>query len=352
MSQAGQVVEVEPARRLRGWNGLLPSLQALGMVDEYAASGPTADPMGDLDEYGDVRPGLLTKPAHIVSADQNDNDRDLRRWEAGTTWRPIGYGDLETFTPCMGNTKGVSDQVANVVQFPVTLVADDQCSTWGNSNTPPSGYDFEERKRRALANLLRFQSNQAASELWTGAASTAQGWPNLSLSQSCTQLLAPGLSSPLTFALGSLQAFLAESLGDGQVGLIHCTRETATQWWAAGALYWNIEVSPAGGPVGAGVMPNVTYDIYGNVVIASGGYDGSDPDGTIDPAVPWAYASGPIRAQLGGVSFVPDEEWQAIQTDVNLETVRAERSAVMVFDQPSIAGIPVSLCDTCCATGS
>lgn len=358
MAQAGLKVEVEPPRRLRGWNGLIPTLAALGMVDEYAASavfGLRADPMADMDEYGDVRPNLLTKPVHIVNADQNDSDRDLRRWEAGTTWRPIGYGEVESFTPCMGNTKGVSDQIPNVIQFPIILVSDDQCSTWGNSNVPPMGYDFTERKRRALANLLRFQSNQLGSELWTGDAATAQGWPNLSLAHTAQQLLPPGSSSPLTFALGSLQAFLAETLGDGQTGLIHATRETVTQWWAAGALYWNIDAGPAGGRPGEGVMPNVTFDIYGNAVIASGGYDGSDPDGVITDGVPWAYASGPIRAQLGGISFVPDnsdEEWQAIELTTNLETVRAERAAVTIMDAPSVAGVGVSLCNTCCATGS
>lgn len=351
MAQASQVVEVQPARRLHGWDGLLPTLRSLGMVDEYAVSGPSADPLGDMDEYGEVRPGLLKRPENIVNADQNDPDRDLRRWEGGVTWRPIGYGDLETFTPCMGNTKGTSDQTPNVVQFPITIVADDECSTWGNSSEPANGYNFEERKRRALANLLRFQSNQLADELWTGSAAAAQGWPNLSLSQSATQLLPPGSASPLTFALGSLQQFLAETLGDGQTGLIHCTRETATQWWAAGALYWNIEGGAAGGPPGAGAMPNVTYDIYGNAIISSGGYDGSDPNGLVTDTVPWAYASGPIRAMLGGVYFVGEQEWMDVARDVNLETVRAERSAVTIFDQPSVAGIPVDLCCTSCGGG-
>lgn len=347
MAQAGLKVQVEPARRLRGWNGLIPTLAAVGMVDEYAGDEPDTN----VDEYGDPRPDLLTSPVHMVDPNPNAG-RAVRAWEAGTTWRPEGYGDLVTHTPCNESTKETSEQVDNVVQFPIVVVADDECSTWGNSNTPPRGYDFEERKRRALANLLRKQSNQVADELWTGAAAIAQGWPNLSLSQSATQLLPPGSSSPLTMALGALQDNLAESLGDGQVGIIHATRTTVTQWWSAGALYWNLAGEPPGGVPGAGIVPNVMYDAYGNIVIASGGYDGSDPDGMINPAIPWAYATGPIRLMLGGIHYLSDEESQNIARDVNLETVRAERAAVAVFDEPSIFGIGVNLCCTGCTEGS
>lgn len=350
MTQAGYVVEVSPVEPLRGYNGLLPGLRSLGCVDEYASTPDFGEDEAtvreeDMDEFGNVRPDLLTKPAHIVNPESGNIG--LSRWEAGTIWRPEGYGIVDGWVPCIGAEKTPSPTTPNVTQMPVVFYADDQCSTWGNA-PGDRNYNFTERKRRARANLLRHESNEIARELWTGGFAAMEGWDNLSLSQSCERLLPIGTASPLIQGLGTLQANLADALGDGQTGLIHATRETVTAWWAAGALFWHVANGAPGGPPGAGVVPNVTYDIYGNTIIASGGYDGSAPDGSIAEGQPWAYASGPIRAQLGALKYVSPEEMQNIQVDINLETVFIERSAVCVFDQPPLFGLSVDLCCTGC----
>lgn len=299
MAQSGLTVEVPPPPTVSGWGGLLPTLDELGLVLEYSDNAP---------------------------------DEDVR-WEGGHDHRPVGCGDVTPWAPCSGDTKTTGDQ-PEIVQFnPVVLYADDTCGA--------TGVPFDERVERARINLLRKQSNAIANELWTGTMAAAAGWPNLSLSQSAEPLTGPGVSSPLTLALGALQDNLAECLGDGQAGFIHASRATVTEWWRSGALYWE-------------QTNGYMRDAHGNIVIASGGYDGSDPDGIVTSGFPWAYASGPIVVRLAGVQIVPDTPVGAAPalTTSNDITVFAERTASYQLDGCCLFGIAVDLCGCCSTEGS
>lgn len=267
---------------------------------------------------------------------------EFRAWSV-QEHRPVGCGDAYPWAPqCVAEdqdvTKTVSSQPERVVQYPLQIQASDQCSTWAPN--------LEERKRRALANLLRKQSNVLGAELWSGAQALANGWPNLSLSQSATQLTGPGESSPSTLALAALQENLAEELGDGQAGLIHGTRATIQRWYADGNIWFE-----KAGTARFSSQTGYLTDIYGNIFVASGGYDGSDPDGIVTAQQPWAYASGPVVVRLGDIEVLGGE-WahQApALTENNLATVFAERFASYTLDGCAIFGIAVNLCCADCS---
>lgn len=372
-------LEVAPPPVIKSYAGLLPTLRAAGLVAQTwqeAVSLAVASGEFVAEWKGNVLTpdsALALKGETVLTPDPEVNeDREVplgveaflrgvnviygSRFLSSFTFhaesqqqhRPIGCGDSAIWVPqCVADPgvaegqvpKTISEQPDIVTQYPIQIQANDQCSTWAP--------DLEERKFRAITNLERHESNILANELWTGEQATANGWPNLSLSQSATDLT-PASSSPLTYALGTLQENLAEGLGDGQAGIIYATRSTVEAWWAAGALYW-LQYDNQASYWGAN---GYLVDIYNNIIVSSGGFDGSAPDGVITPGVPYAYASGPIVIRLGEMHVFPGD-WYGGAPDVtrdNLFTVYAERYAGYEMDGCAVYGIGVDLCNTCCTT--
>jgi hypothetical protein len=226
--------------------------------------------------------------------------------------------------------KVVDPTVALVQGVPLTVYAGFTCSSVG----------LDEAERRVHADSrLAFRASQAVEgELWSGAVAQANGWPTPFLaSPAATQLTTGAESSPLRHALGSLQDALRSCMGDEVAGVIHATPMTVSLWRAE----YLVDVDDDG----------VIRDVFGNVIVGGAGYDGSAPDGSIDPSgqTVWAYASGPVRVMLGPVYMVPDTTGEALARSVNDITWRAERSATAMFDPCCLFGISVNLCSECCA---
>lgn len=321
MASTGVTIEVPPPPTLRGRGGLVDTLRALGLVREYTDDVPP-------DATARQRDGLDALPGDVWAA-----TRDNIAWMAASQHRPIGCGDVQDWVECgdsgLYTEKAPGDQPDNPTQNAWQVVADDACGLFSVT--------YDERVERAVENLRRKTSNAIAAELWHGTVATGEGWGNLTLAGSASTV---STQSPLSYALGALQEAMAECLGDGQAGIIHATRTTVTAWWRDGSLNWDADLG-------------VLLDAYDNVVIASGGYDGADPDGLITPDVPWAYGTGPVVVRLGPVTVLPDRDmwgWSADRTTNDL-TVWAERSVSYQLDPCCVYGIGVDVCNTCCTSG-
>lgn len=373
---AALTTEVPPPPRIATYSGLVPSLRNAGLLSEtwqdavalaigseqFEAVYKPGDSDGMTDASGGERPDVSgrrvtveeayeltgTLEAFLDSVTIVQGERfvnsfgEQERWAGGQQHRPIGCSPSRIWSPCEGTEKTYGTQPDIVSQSPFQVYADDQCSTWG--------YPFAERAQRAVTNLVRHQSNTIADELWTGAQNTLEGGSNLSLSQSAVALTSPGDSSPYTFALGALQESLAECLGDGNAGIIWATRNLVQAWFTAGAIWYERAETSNDYWQGDGYL----VDVFGNLIISSGGFDGSDPDGLVTSGVPWAYATGPLVLRLGGIDVIPDSYagmGPTLQT-INEATVVAERAFTYELDGCCIFGIAADLCNACCGTGS
>lgn len=355
----GRRVEVAPPPRIASYAGLLPTLRNAGLVSESwqdavslaVASGQfVADIQTGTNESGAATFKAITTESaltltgtyeaflnkvRVVSGERFLPSFDYERWGNVEDHRPIGCQDTSINPPCDGDDKVTTEQPDIVEQYPFWVYADDTCSTWAP--------DLEERKFRAQANLVRHESNTIADELWTGDVATAQGWPNLSLSQSSTDLG----SEAYPFALATLQEVLADCLGDGQAGIIHATRGTVQRWYQSGAIWYE-----RGGAAEFWSANGYLTDVFDNIIVSSGGYDGSDPSGVIDPTVPYAYATGPVLVRLGAVQFIPDTFGQGAPdvTRDNLLVMRAERPVTYELDGCCVYGVGVDLCSDACVS--
>lgn len=294
MAQIGPEVPVSPPPYLKGWGGFLPTLRLLNLVEEAEEPQP---------------------------------------WEMGQVHRPEGCGTAKIIAPCSDDELVVDDQPDNVIALPFGVYGDDGCSTWGYQ-----AYDYAERVRRAKLNLTLKESNTIASEFWTGAKATAEGWPNPSLRGSSLALLPIGTPSPYRLALGALQDAIGACLGDGQAGMIFATRSTVSTWWQSGLLSYDED-------------EGIHRDIFGNIVIGSGGFDGSAPDGSVTSTAPWAYATGTIYVRLGQLTDVTDGKVSAaLNRASNDIDVFAQRLVTVTMDECCVFGIGVDLCCNNCST--
>jgi len=255
-----------------------------------------------------------------------------RRWENGYVYRPLGgCAEANVWAPCAGMLKRVDPTAPLVNVIPFTVYAGFTCSTWALAE--------EERIAHAEIRLNARESQAVEDELWHGTLATAEGWPNPVLAGPATVQLTPGATtSPLPYALGSLQDAIRVCLGSEVAGVIHATPMTVALW-AASHMVWRNE-------------DGRLRDLFGNLIVAGAGYDGASPLGVVDPTgrTAWAYATGPVRVMAGPVYITPDDTAEAVQRDTNDVTWRAERSISAAFDPCCLYGINVDLCNSCCGT--
>ena len=330
MAQTGVTIEVSAPPTLPGGGGLVDTLRRVGLVVEYVnADDPTAP---DVDG--------LSAEQRAGSAPVGDGrwweTRDSVAAVARSQSRPVGCGDLVDWVDCGHGgdytSKATSEQPSTTTQEGWDVVADDACSTFS--------VRYEERVDRAVTNLVRKQSNSVAAELWRGTLAQEQSWDSLYLAGAAVQVTAPGSPLPLSYALGALQEALGGCLGDGQAGIIHASRTTVTAWLRDGTVLWDSD-------------RGVLVDVFGNVVVASGAYDGSDPDGVTTDGVPWVYATGPVVVRLGPVRLIsPAADWLgSVERQNNDLTVRAERTVNYQFDGCCVFAAAVDICNACCEPG-
>lgn len=286
---------------------------------------------------GQASRGGLLSSVEVIEGGKATEDR---RWENGYTWRPLGgCGEAGFWAPCSGDTKPIDPSGPIVEVVPGTVYAGFKCSSWALTE--------EERIAHAETALYSMGGKQVEAELWTGAAAQAEGWPNPYLASPATVKLTVGTeTSALIYAFASLVAAMRECQGD-IAGVIHATAATVLLWKAARII--EIETRQING-----IEQDVLVDAFGNIVIGGAGYDGSSPDGTIDPSgrTAWAYATGPVEVRVGPTYIVPDNTAEALDRKTNDIEWRAERTAAAAFDPCCLYGINVDLCGTSCSSGS
>lgn len=286
-------------------------------------------------------------------------DNSAGRWENGFAYRSRGVcRDATRWAPCLNqpypDPAGYNVPIVDVTAFEVVVPF--RCNSQGLTE--------DERKAIAETSLAWYEGTEIEAELWAGdmASATYGGMEAGSIDPVLSPFLANAAtmdnlsydsgtstttSSPLMFALASLQGAIRGSLGSARPGIIHATTSTISLWQQGGAL----KNDPDGH----------IRDLFGNYFVAGAGYDGSGPvtvaaDGTrtggdLDTTgkTAWAYATGGVGVRLGEVGVRPDNVAQAMTRETNDVTFYGFRTAAAWFTPCHHFGIRVDLCNTGCS---
>lgn len=243
----------------------------------------------------------------------------------------------DTCTPDVTNPASVVDGPGTKTEgarpervhfIPWQAVEADTCSTGGWRTN-----DYTGRARRKLTASLPAKVEH---EFWTGQVAQVGTLPNQYLASLDAEVLNAGALTPLPYALGDLQEYLAETI-TGR-GLIHCTPATANLWLSAGLIRRE---------------GTVWLDVKDNIVVPGDGYPGTSPEGEAPAArSAWAYATGSVYYLEDGDRVIPDALGEALDRSTNLVTFRAERTVLPFWDTIGHAGVLVDHCTTCCEATS
>lgn len=263
----------------------------------------------------------------VRSARRVDEPDD--RWMNGFGFAPEGCAMSGILDPCdTGVEKEVPASRDSIDFEPYVIWAGDSCSSFGFSQR-----DYEARARRLLEAC---QSKQIAEEFWKGTVAQANDWPNRFLADvaNVDLLTESGGVSP-TQALSCLEQGLAEC--QCSQGMIHATPQVVTYWVSE-----HLVIREGG----------LLITQLGTIVVADGGYDGSDPNGNapISGGV-WAYGTGIVDVRLGPVQVFPSSMNEALNRSTNLVTFRAERMAAATWDSCCLVGAEIDI-DLCSIGGS
>jgi hypothetical protein len=203
---------------------------------------------------------------------------------------------------------------------PIWLRGEDVCSTL-------DGFRFDERERRARANLTATASWQAESEFSDAVASSQAGDENPHLTDPTGWVTVAsataGTPEPAAFALALLEQDLAECL-HGQRGMLHAPPAVVALWDAAGQLH---------------MEGQVLVTANDNVVVAGSGYSGNEPDGSApDAGSLWAYGTALVY-QVRGEATTEGEASERVD--------RAQNTVVTWVTQPLLV-----FTSPCCKIGA
>lgn len=260
------------------------------------------------------------------------------RQTGGYVLEPSGCFEVGTQSAACdaGSTKDIQDFPPSIPHIPNFAFIGGHCSILG-------GIARSEIGPRVRSALEAAQGKAVEAELWTGDSTQAASTGNLYLAGGSANFEDltpdPSVKSPGGYALAALQEYLA-GCREGGRGMIHATRATV-DIWAREYL-----VRREG---------NLIFDLFDNWIIAGVGYDGSDPDGDVDPTghSAYAYATGLVDVRLGEILIngAPQGEStiaEALDRSNNDATWIAERAYGVTWDGCCHAGIRVGLCETCC----
>lgn len=232
------------------------------------------------------------------------------RWVGGFIKESLGCtATVQLLDVCGGadpvvviNPSGNADQDYT----PFGVEAFDECTTFGHT--------VRDSETRALDALAACTSKAIETEFWTGNLARANGYDdNRYLASPSAQLVTPG-DSPIKIKHGL--AILERALGDagcGTRGTIHVTRDVASV-------------------LGAKDVDGHLETPLGNYVVAGTGYTGQGPDGSHPATGTWMYATGPVSVMLGAPEVPETEEFQNVDTNVNMYRSRAQLPAAVIWD--------------------
>ena len=295
--------------------------------------------MPDL-SFSVVEPPRVQPPRVSLLASAEEVPAGDSRWVAGIGFDPISCGTSGGYflDRCESDSesndfddKPVEPSSRLVEYRPYVAYYGDSCST--------ATFRSRDFPGRATAAYVAAESALMATELWTGAVSTAGGLGNFHLASSDADVL-PGVW-PVGLGLARLQFELGEVIPSR--GMIHAPRDIVSVWVELGFVRRE----------GA-----VLVDAYDNVVVADTGYPGTAPNG--DPRTTtgaFVYATDMVQVRRDGqIRLLPtvDEAMAgaAMDRDINLIEWRAERTVAAYTAECAHIAIAVDLCVVDCPEGS
>jgi hypothetical protein len=224
--------------------------------------------------YGLIRSAAKPPPEELA---------DLH-WQNGITYEPEGCLSGITQDPCAPTDVDYLTGPSPVDWVPYGLTYALNCTTFSYR---------AERVARTNRGLRMDQERQLGFELWTGSLASlstlpdASPWPNTWLADSADtayQLLSGAALSPAD-ALACLEGYLGSHNG-GQEGMIHMSPHAFT-YFAKDNMLKEVD--------------GIWRTNLGHVVVASPGYPGTGPDGTVGDNNVWVYATDMVRVWLGPI---------------------------------------------------
>lgn len=239
-------------------------------------------------------------------------DDTTSRWEIdGITWAPEQCaGGGAAAVECFGNTAAldIPANPANAEADPFLVWAGDKCSAIGFQ-----ARDYEGRARRLLEAT---QSARVAHEFWQGEIAAAESLDNVPLADASSDTVTTTEAS-VRNAFGLLEGALADC-GDGRRGMIHVTPQVFTH-----AQSWGLVVQQG----------QLWVTAVGTIVVEDAGYPGTGPNGEPADTTQWAYATSLVQVRLSALDITPETFVEAFDREVNLVEYRAQRLALVQWDQ-------------------
>lgn len=296
----------------------------------------------DQDPEVDARPGLL-RGGNVVT---NGSDHEGgTRWISGFSWDPDPCGGGHIVDPCLlGAGADTADTTTCTAVGPIQpyiIQADETHSTFDNR---PDYY-----RERAKRKLLGVQSKLIEQEFWNGTKAQSQVWANNQYLKKTSGLTTLG-TAPVGGVFGIVDglAALEQAISDGSSwgrGAIHASPQLATHWAWQGLL------------THAGPDPRTATLLthLGTVVIVGSGYDGSGPQGSINPnRLEWAYATSIPTIRLGEITYndTDTESVATVEPATNTRIVRASRFAAVTISPCFRAGVLITMTTSLQVPGS
>lgn len=260
--------------------------------------------------------GLLASAERVPTPDLH--------WTAGFAWKPETCLEPQGFNRCDDIDTFPTDADDDVVYYqPPGFRVDKACQL---RQVRDVDLDWVRRQADAATEYA------VASELWHGTLSadapyvvpTSDQTVNFALADTSVVDVTPtpgtAVTSP-TEALGLIERAAMEA-NRGQQVMIHMDHLIA-------------ELSP----YNFRTVGNMVFTERGNIVVASGGYDGSSPEGDPPAAgTSWLYATGVVQVRLSDIDVITDPV-QTIDRNTNTRTIWAQRYFAATFDPCVHVGI-------------
>jgi len=190
----------------------------------------------------------------------------------------------------------------------------------------PSFTDATLRERLA-ASLSLGEGRAVERALWTG---SPQGTPSLTVGATVTTLGGGAALTPVAF-LSALEGAIGECYGG--IGVVHVPRASIPALDALGLLRQDGER---------------LRTLLGTLVVAGGGYPGTDPTGAAPAAgEAWGYVTGGVTIRRSGVEFVGDAPREYVDKANNDAALIAERTYVLTLDDCCHFGAVIDLAGCC-----
>ena len=300
-----------------------------------------------------IAPPPLTPPptSLVVSAGPNAATGQPEHeagggWLNGVVFAPETCHDVRAWWDCYGQGGSPASNkdiepgyVSNGGELPDQVEFHPWFAWAGDSTTTLSLERAREGEGRALRSLDARESKAIAREFWRGDIAQTAALPNIYLSNPTgLEEVAAGTAQPYLPALTLLQQFGAERTPNRL--MIHCTQQLATLWQSEHVVRWE---------------NGLLLDLFGNIVVADAGYDGSGPGvdgiwtggGSPLGQYQWAYVTETVAVWRGQTQVLGGFDENTIGIEENTIAWIAERPVMVTVGPCCRVGVKVDMFDSC-----